>query len=394
MADIALSSGVRTNLQSLQNIANLLTTSQERLSTGKKVNSALDNPASFFTARGFSDRAESLNGLLDGMSTGIQTIKAANTGLDTISKLLKQATSVAQQFKANGGYSAFVVAGDTPIGNLGAGATIKDKTRAALLSDNGVGAGETLTFTTVSGGVSKSFSFVAAAGKKIGDLVDAVNASGVASAKVNDNGTLTFEAKATTSFTIASHTALTDGDLGVSAAASFVPGAPTTVTGDGADYSGQFVDLLTQITNAATDANFNGINLLAAGNQLDVTFDTKSGNNLTVNSQDVSSTALGLSFTALDSSNVDTVLSKLDDAVNTVQGIQRGYGNKLSIIETRQDFATNLVNILKTGSDKLTLADQNEEAANVLALQTRQALSQSALSLANQADQAVLSLFR
>jgi flagellin-like hook-associated protein FlgL len=106
MADIALSSGVRTNLQSLQNIANLLTTSQERLSTGKKVNSALDNPASFFTARGFSDRAESLNGLLDGMSTGIQTIKAANTGLDTISKLLKQATSVAQQFKANGGYTA------------------------------------------------------------------------------------------------------------------------------------------------------------------------------------------------------------------------------------------------------------------------------------------------
>ena len=224
--------------------------------------------------------------------------------------------------------------------------------------------------------------------------MDAVNASGVASARINDNGTLTFEAKATTSFTIVSDAALGNGDLGVANAASFAPAAPTTVTGDGADYSGQFVDLLTQITNAATDANFNGINLLAAGNQLDVTFDAKSGNNLTVNSQDVSSTGLGLSFTALDSSNVDTVLATLDDAVSTVQGIQRGYGNKLSIIETRQDFATNLVNILKTGSDNLTLADQNEEAANVLALQTRQALSQSALSLANQADQAILSLFR
>ena len=87
---IALSAGVRTNLLSLQSTASMLTQTQEKLSTGKKVNTALDNPTNFFTAQALTERSSSLTSLQDGINTGVQTVKAANKGLDTISTLLKQ----------------------------------------------------------------------------------------------------------------------------------------------------------------------------------------------------------------------------------------------------------------------------------------------------------------
>ena len=101
MSNIALSAGIRANLLSLQNTAQLMQTTQTNLATGKKVNSALDNPLSFFTSQNLENRANSLNGLLDAMSNGIQTIQAANNGITSITTLVKQLQSVASQARAD-----------------------------------------------------------------------------------------------------------------------------------------------------------------------------------------------------------------------------------------------------------------------------------------------------
>ena len=101
MSNITLSAGIRANLLSLQNTANLMQITQNNLATGKKVNSALDNPLNFFTSQSLNTRASSLNGLLDSMSNGIQTIQAANNGLTSITSLVQQLQSVASQARAD-----------------------------------------------------------------------------------------------------------------------------------------------------------------------------------------------------------------------------------------------------------------------------------------------------
>ena len=97
MSDIVLSSGVRANLLQLQQTSDLITRTQTKLATGKRVNSALDNPINFFTAQGLSVRANDLNSLLDTMSTGINTIQAANNGITAITKLVQSAQSLVSQ---------------------------------------------------------------------------------------------------------------------------------------------------------------------------------------------------------------------------------------------------------------------------------------------------------
>ncbi|KPF66246.1 hypothetical protein IP69_15350 [Bosea sp. AAP35] len=397
---IALSAGVRTNLLSLQSTAQMLTQTQEKLSTGKKVNSALDNPTNFFTAQALTERASSLTSLQDGINTGVQTVKAANKGLDTITTLLKQAKSIAEQAKnaGNGAASAGVDAG-TAIDVTGTAAgSVLERTRAASLTTNGVADTETLIFTTTKGGVQEQFTFTASATlDTVGELVDAVNNSGVATAKINDNGTLSFDAAVDTAATPAetftiTGTGATATDLGF---AAFATAARTpSTTANGQDYVSQYADVMTAINDAVTDASFNGINLLQGGdsNKLTVTFDGASKSKIDVDSKSFSTS--GMSVVSLGSGNADAVLTSIDTALNTVKGSQGEYGNKLAIMQTRLDFSKELSNMLEVGADNLTLADTNKEAANLLALQTRQSLSQSALSLANQSDQAVLQLLR
>src|SRR6266481_7473695 len=106
MSDIALSPSVRQNLLSLQSTAELLATTQIRLSTGKKVNTALDNPTNYFTAAGLDNRANDISNLLDGIGNGVQVLQAANAGLTSLQKLVDTAKSVATQvLQAPAGYS-------------------------------------------------------------------------------------------------------------------------------------------------------------------------------------------------------------------------------------------------------------------------------------------------
>src|SRR5690606_2459898 len=92
--------------------------------------------------------------------------------------------------------------------------------------------------------------------------------------------------------------------------------------------------------------------------------------------------------------NIDALLGKLSTALSELRSQASTFGSNLSSVENRQTFTKNMINTLETGAANLTLADTNEEAANLLALQTRQQLSSSALSMASQQDQAVLQLLR
>jgi len=97
MSNITLSAGVRQNLLSLQQTSANLTTTQERLATGKKVNTAFDNPTSYFTSQSLTNRANDLSALLDQIGQAQQTLDAANNGLTSLTSLLEQALSTAQQ---------------------------------------------------------------------------------------------------------------------------------------------------------------------------------------------------------------------------------------------------------------------------------------------------------
>src|SRR5215216_4895455 len=106
MSGIVLSASVRQNLLSLQSTADLLSTTQSRLSTGNKVNTALDNPTNFFTAQGLNNRAGDIGNLLDSIGNGVQVLQAANTGITSLQKLVDTAKSLANQvLQAPTGYS-------------------------------------------------------------------------------------------------------------------------------------------------------------------------------------------------------------------------------------------------------------------------------------------------
>ena len=165
----------------------------------------------------------------------------------------------------------------------------------------------------------------------------------------------------------------------------------------------QFNDLRTQIDQLAKDASYNGINLLT-GDKLSVIFNEKTGvnqNKLDIQGQGINSESLGIKKAGSESYDInfqsDSSLAKASDALvatlTSLRSTASTFGANLGVVQTRQDFSKELIGTLKGGADDLVLSDTNEDGAALLALQTRQQLSQTALTLSNQADQAVLRLF-
>jgi flagellin len=266
---VTLSAGVRQNLLSLQSTSSQLETTQNRLATGKRVNSALDNPNSFFTASALSSRAADLSNLLDDEGQAIQTLKAADTGIQSITKLVEAAKAKANQ--------------------------------ALQTSD---------------------------------------------------------AAQRTT-------------------------------------YQGEFNVLLRQIEQTAADSSYKGKNLLKGTTTLTVNFNEDASSKLDITGVDYAATnGLGIAdATWTDDTSINTSLTAIKTASDTLRTQASTFGTNLTIVQNRQDFTSALISTLQTGADKLTLADQNEEGANLLALKTRQSLATTALSFASQADQNVLRLF-
>jgi len=275
MSNISLTASMRSNLLSLQGTSDLMSQTQERLATGKKVNSAIDNPSAYYTAQSLSNRANDLSGLLDSMGQAISTIKAADEGIEAITSYVEQAKAVAT---------------------------------SAL------------------------------------DTTDA------------------------------------------------------TARGK---YMGQFNSIREQIDKLAADSGYKGINLLKGGS-LTVTFNEGRDNQLIINGVNATTggdlaIAAGAAWNtgeiADQNTAIGSAITAATNAISKLRTFASDFGNNYSIVETRESFTTNLINVLEEGADKLTLADMNEESANMLALQTRQQLAINSLSLASQAAQSVLKLF-
>ena len=155
----------------------------------------------------------------------------------------------------------------------------------------------------------------------------------------------------------------------------------------------QYNEILNQYDMLINDSFYKGINLLE-GQNLKVNFNEDRSSKIDVAGVKADSNSLGIVTEVWETSeDVEQSVSELEAAINTLRGYASAFGNYYSIVTTRQDFTENLINVLEEGSDKLTLADMNQEAANMLALQTSQQLAVNSLSLASQASQAVLRLF-
>ena len=412
LSNITLSASVRQNLLSLQGTADLLATTQGRLATGKKVNSALDNPTNFFTAAGLDSRASDISNLLDSIGNGVQVLQAANTGITSLSKLVDTAKSIANQvLQQPSGYTSkatVAIAAPTGAGALAVAGTTGDLTNAGTNSLQG----KTLIFKTASGSTTLTIDNTAGAGKvnSIDSINTALAAAGVElTASLNTNGSVAFTSTnnaasqtITATGTFAAPPAGSSTSVDVSGTATF--GAVTAAVADSvsqatrANLVTQYNQILTQITTTAQDASFNGINLLN-GDALKLVFNETGKSTVTIAGVTFNPAGLGLaalvSGTAfIDNASTNVALTALNTASITLRSQASAFGANLSIVQIRQDFNKNIINVLQTGSAALTLADTNEEAANSQALSTRQSIATSALSLANQSQQSVLQLLR
>jgi len=441
MATISLSSGVRSALSSLGSTRTDAQQAQFRLATGKKVNSAVDSPVNFFTAAGLNDRAGQLTGLLDGISNGIQTITAASKGIDSITKLVTSLQSTVKQAQNDAASNRPKITSTVDFGSINTAfppsgskldialnktligtqddAQADDPGTAGDQSTNGVigltaaGAGQTNSIQLKAG--NTTYKFDISATSTVRDLVNGINNSGIATASVGSDGKLTVTGSGSDALTVEAGTTTTAtgvfGAVGGDQTALFAAVDSTDIssTNNSATRTTlikQFNDLRDQIDGLAKDSGFNGINLLG-GDKLSITFNEKTGankNKLDVQGSTVTSDNLGIGkaseatgvvgeFNVQNDTDLATAADSLTNVLSTLRATSSSLGSQLSTVQTRQDFTKDLVNTLTQGADNLVLADTNEEGAKLLALQTRQQLSQTALTLSNQADQAVLRLF-
>jgi flagellin-like hook-associated protein FlgL len=381
MSDITLTTGIRQNLLSLQQTSNDLTTTQEALATGKKVNSAADNPSSYFTSQNLNQTAHSLASLLDQIGQGSQTINAATDGLTGLTSLLQQALSTAQQAQSASWTVAATTTGTVAI----SAATL---TSASTLTID-VG---TSTYT-VSIAASSTVSQVEAAINGTTGL----GSNGIVSATDDGSGHLILLSnEPPIGFTVVANSASqTFGITTSSTANNIAIGQSSTRS----TLQTNFNNLLTQINQLASDSGYNGINLLA-GDSLTIDFNPTGTSTLNITGVTFNAAGLGLgavSGSAATSFQSDvqlaTTVAQINAALATVQTQTETFGTNASTITTRQTFETALINTLQTGATNLVVADQNEESANLLTEQTQQQLEISALSIANQANQSVLKLF-
>jgi flagellin-like hook-associated protein FlgL len=525
-SNVVLSASVRQNLLSLQSTADLLATTQSRLATGKKVNTALDNPTNFFTAASLDARASDINNLLDGIGNGVQVLQSANTGISSLQKLIDNAKSVANQalqsavaYSEKSAITSAVIPGATAqnllgtspptdatftgaaaVNNQAAPAAITGATELATAANadtltSGFSAGDTITVN----GQTLTFMAAGAAGANQIDVTDDIDAllakidglsggtgSAVTAGRVvlhtgtasdlaitssntaalgalglgtsvtqartpgigpMDGLTLTIPATAqgtgttitfgtglgqvatlnqlnaalapnfllasidttgritiTTSNDSASETigtitgTATDPGEAFNGLTAFDPVVDPTVQSARANLVLQYNKIIENITTTAQDASFNGVNLLA-GDTLKLVFNETGKSVLNIQGVNFTPAGLGLGNLTtgvdfIDNNRTNLVMTALNDAGNSLRSQAAALGSNLSIVQIRQEFSKNLINVLQTGSANLTLADTNEEAANSQALATRQSIAVSALALANQSQQSVLQLLR
>ena len=398
MAEITLSAAVRASLLSLQSTTTLINRTQGRLSTGLAVASAVDDPIKFFEAKTLSDRAIDFDDKKSGIDQGISSLTAALEGTEAIDNIVRQMKGLVLSAKPATASTIGELVSQfndlrTQIANLA-----KDTDFQGLNLINGTGEKLTVEFSTdtssilvvnsvdvtegadglairqaltagaaTSNPLNVSFGFSTGTfsllGSGAGDTID-VTLAGESAFSFDKTGTFTFAyGSVTITYQVASVGAATQGTF--TTTQTFAKG--TTFTFE-----------LGFATNAfATALNVVTVSGLVSG----------------------ASIALGkvtgqYIVDAAFVTQINSLVTDLQSGLDTLRTKAKTLGSNVALLQTRLDFTDNYVNTLQTGADKLTLADLNEEGANLLALQTRQQLGIQALSFASQYEQGILSLFR
>ena len=377
MSTITLTASMRSNLASLKTIQGQMDATQTRLSTGKKVNSAIDNASSYYQSRSLTNRAADLDSLLDSMGQGIQTIQAANEGIEAVTSFIEQAKSV-----ANSAFALDASASDygTQIKNYQdqyndilkeIGTLAKDSSYHGINLLTGgkltVMFNETRTHQLdvqgkdiVAGMADSSIGFTDA--NWLGDVEakkTALDAAEVAMEESKYDNNLVTVTSATSD----------DDWLALKAEGIYIR------TGDAG--SRVYTKVAADATKPTTDTTYYKYGDPATA--------TVTAYNTAKDEYDAAVKGV--------SEKVNASLDSIAKATDYLRDYSSELGNNFSIIETRQNFTEALIDVLETGSDNLVLADMNEESANYLALQTRQQLAINSLALASQSAQSVLSLF-
>jgi len=498
VSNISLTSSMRQNLLSLQKTQGLMDMTQNRLSTGKKVNTALDNPVNYFTAAALSDRASDLDTLLDSMGQAIQTLTAADNGIREILSVVQVAKSqataaretknIASTMKSNKvAYEAPVSSDYATSSMFAAAASVYSAKMSAMTGSLSIRLGDAdkikgsgnefqidskvgkaiddFTVTLSDGSTFTVAAITLTAAKKL-DMEDYLNdiqnkSGGRVSARVID-GQLQIKSSDSTPINITSsgqaleqlgiqgpivissisaasdmkglvenvNQALFDnGVTGLKAmydmdsqslmlkandgsaivlSGSFAEktfGADSAIaliaSVDGqnnrASYAENYTNALQQINQIVNnrDAGYKGINLIG-GDSLTVNFNESRTSSINIVGTYLDAKGVGLTAAENDwrtDKDIDKSIGQAEKAKSFLQAQASTFAQNLSIVQIRQDFTKEMIETLTTGSDKLTLADMNEEGVNLLALQTRQQLGVNSLSMASQSAQAVLRLF-
>ena len=467
-----LSSGLKTSLYSLQDIGNQIDKTNTRLSSGKKVNSALDNALNYFLAQGFTTKATALSGVLDNINLGINTITQANSALTSIQSSLNQAlgtlksalNTAGTQARATAAASFKDINGNAVTASTAGTSFVVDSTysqKNAFSSGDVLSIGiETSAAPTSTGYVAVTVAgtanFTITGGTTVQALISSINNTAayntggvkVLTASLSDSGNLVIEenvagqqsntsavqifglniALNTTARTTAGltgdlttqvlnfsggvgNTAATVNNSATTQSASIVSGTTQQTTRAAA--ASAFRAVLQQISQSAGDAGYNGTNLLNGDFLTTYTNDSSSASIITQGSV-INSTNLGFvtdnvtagsTFAALQGytgdaarnfqsdSEIKAAITKLTTALNTTNQIATNLATNTNLLQNRQVFTTASVRNLTNGADSLTLADINQEGANLSSLQTKQQLAVQALSLANRSDQSILRLF-
>lgn len=395
MADVVLNSAIRSNLRSLQSTTDLLAQTEQRLSTGKKVNSAFDNPSSFFTANALDRRASDLNTLLDTVGSSVQTLKAADNGIKAITDIVNTLKATARSALQS------PLAVETKAGvesdALGDGVTAKN-----LLGGTVLASGDTLIVKDRDGAdVTVTFG----TGANQVDTLDELNAffekNNVLLDATFDATTHKLKLEADNSVANSTPPAISGTATGATNAfttlAFSAPVLDALAAQKRADFAEDYNAALKEINTIAKDANYNGVNLLM-GDDLDVIFNEDGSSKLNVKGVQFDANGVGLSSIAAedfyDSSSINGVLDQIEKSFKIIEAQSAKFGSQLQIVQTRETFTKDMVGTLQDGANSLTAADTNEEAANLATLQTKQQLIVSSLSISTQQDAAILQLLR
>jgi flagellin-like hook-associated protein FlgL len=380
--DVNLSASIRTNLLSLQSTNALFERTSERLSTGLKVNSALDGSSAFFTAQSLNNRAGDLSTLKDGMGQAIQTLKAADKGIEALTSLVSQAKTIAEQAKE----------ASAQVSKIESTVAASTTNTAATLASAALGVLSLTNTFIIAVANAGTTTITFSATNTIQSIMDQITAT---------DTSITASYNTTTDKIEIAGTAGTEVTISGTNPANFNIAAGTTVfgsTGSGSsvtDLEADFEKVMAEMNKIYQDAGYKGVNLIN-GNDLTVTTNENS------TTQVISSATLnvtGIGFTAATvawstASNIDTSITEAGTALSTLRTTASSFSADLGLLNTREDFTAELIETLEAGAGLLVNASLEEESANLLALQTRQSLGTSALTFANQVQNSVLQLFR